>query len=75
VAPLWAALIARCNQKLGRPVGDVHAVLYQIGTRAFRDITEGNNGAYQAGTGWDRCSRRSPRCMPDVYRASYVAPR
>jgi kumamolisin len=56
VAPLWAALIARCNQQLGRPLGDVHAALYRIGTRAFRDITEGNNGAYQAAVGWDPCT-------------------
>jgi kumamolisin len=56
VAPLWAALIARCNQKLGRPVGDPHAALYQIGSKAFRDITQGNNGAYQAATGWDACT-------------------
>ena len=56
VAPLWAALIARCNQRLGRPLGDVHAALYQIGTRAFRDITQGNNGAYQAAIGWDPCT-------------------
>jgi kumamolisin len=56
VAPLWAALIARCNQKLGRPLGDVHAALYGIGARAFRDITEGNNGAYQAAVGWDPCT-------------------
>jgi len=55
VAPLWA-LIARCNQKLGRPLGDVHAALYQIGTRAFHDITEGNNGAYKAAIGWDPCT-------------------
>jgi kumamolisin len=56
VAPLWAALIARCNQKLGTPLGDVHAALYQIGESAFRDITQGNNGAYQAATGWDACT-------------------
>jgi kumamolisin len=56
VAPLWAALIARCNQKLGRPVGDPHAAIYQIGSKAFRDITQGNNGAYQAATGWDACT-------------------
>jgi kumamolisin len=56
VAPLWAALIARCNQKLGAPVGDPHAAIYQIGERAFRDITQGNNGAYQAGPGWDACT-------------------
>lgn len=56
VAPLWAALIARCNQKLGGPLGDVHAAFYQIGEKAFRDITQGNNGAYQAAVGWDPCT-------------------
>jgi kumamolisin len=56
VAPLWAALIARFNQKLGKPLGDPHAALYQIGERAFRDITQGNNGAYQAAVGWDACT-------------------
>jgi kumamolisin len=56
VAPLWAALIARCNQKLGRPVGEPHAAFYQIGIKAFRDITQGNNGAYKAGPGWDACT-------------------
>jgi kumamolisin len=56
VAPLWAALIARCNQKLGAPLGDVHPALYQIGESAFRDITQGNNGAYQAAVGWDACT-------------------
>jgi kumamolisin len=56
VAPLWAALVARCNQQLGAPLGDVHAALYQIGERAFRDITQGNNGAYHAGPGWDACT-------------------
>jgi kumamolisin len=55
-APLWAALIARCNQHLARPLGDVHAALYQIGERAFRDITQGNNGAYRAAAGWDACT-------------------
>lgn len=56
VAPLWAALIARCNQKLGQPVGEPHAAFYQIGIKAFRDITQGNNGAYKAGPGWDACT-------------------
>ena len=56
VAPLWAALIARCNQKLAAPLGDPHAALYQIGTRAFGDITQGNNGAWQARPGWDACT-------------------
>ena len=56
VAPLWAALAARLNQQLGAPLGDAHAAIYQIGSKAFRDITEGDNGDYQAGTGWDACT-------------------
>ena len=56
VAPLWAALLARCNQSLGRAVGDPHAALYRIGEPAFRDITQGNNGSYDAGQGWDACT-------------------
>jgi len=56
VAPLWAALIARCNQQLGAPLGDVHAAFYRIGEAAFRDITQGNNGAWSAGPGWDPCT-------------------
>jgi len=56
VAPLWAALIARCNQRLGRPLGDIHAAFYRLQAQAFRDITQGNNGAYEAGVGWDACT-------------------
>lgn len=56
VAPLWAALIARFNQQLGQNVGDVHEALYGIGTKAFHDITKGNNGAFKAASGWDACT-------------------
>jgi kumamolisin len=56
VAPLWAALIARFNQSLGSPLGDVHAAIYQIGTAAFHDVTSGNNGSYKAAKGWDACT-------------------
>ena len=56
VAPLWAALIARLNQKLARPLGDVHAALYGLNGKGFRDITSGDNGAYRAGSGWDACT-------------------
>ena len=55
VAPLWAALIALINQKKGTPVGLVNPTLY--GDAAdFRDITQGSNGAYKAGKGWDACT-------------------
>jgi kumamolisin len=55
VAPLWAALVVRLNQALGRNVGDLHPALYGDPT-ALTDITSGTNGAYVAGPGWDACT-------------------
>jgi kumamolisin len=57
VAPLWAGLVARLNQELGAPVGFLQPRLYTLlGTSAFHDVTQGNNGAYKAGPGWDACT-------------------
>lgn len=58
VAPLWAALIALMNQQLGHPLGFLNPLLYGslAGSPALRDITVGNNGAYQAKAGWDPCT-------------------
>jgi kumamolisin len=61
VAPLWAALAARLVQSLGEPLGLLQSALYagvEPGelVAGMRDITEGNNGAYSAGPGWDACT-------------------
>jgi kumamolisin len=58
VAPLWAGLIALMNQKLPHPTGFLNPLIYGslAGKGGFSDITTGNNGAYQAGVGWDACS-------------------
>jgi kumamolisin len=61
VAPLWAALACRLSQALGDNLGLLQPKLYagaQPGqpSPGFRDITEGDNGAYQAGPGWDPCT-------------------
>ncbi len=61
VAPLWSAFIALVNQKRGQPAGFLNPTLYQNyatlqQNHAFNDVTEGNNGAYTAGTGWDACT-------------------
>lgn len=64
VSPLWAGLIARINQKLGKPVGYLNPLIYPAAVSAsgaFRDITSGNNdvsglGGYPAGKGWDACT-------------------
>lgn len=57
-APLWAALIALINQGLQTRIGFINPLLYKIGSpsAAFFDVTQGNNGDYQANTGWDPCT-------------------
>ncbi len=55
VAPLWAALITLINQQIGKSAGFINPVLYQ-NPASFNDITQGNNGAYSAGPGWDACT-------------------
>ncbi len=58
VAPLWSALIALLNQKLGKPLGFLQPTLYGLPATdgAFHDIVTGSNGAYSAGPGWDPCT-------------------
>ncbi len=62
VAPLWAGLIARVNEGLGRDVGYLDPQLYRLGLPGgsapgvVHDITSGDNGAYRAGPGWDPCT-------------------
>jgi kumamolisin len=57
VAPLWAGLIARLNQMLGASLGFLQPLIYaapQTGT--FHEITQGNNGGYDAEPGWNACT-------------------
>jgi len=61
VSPLWAALIARMNQATGQPLGLAQPPFYEevapaVPAPGFRDIVTGDNGAYQAGPGWDACT-------------------
>ncbi len=55
-APLWSALISRFNEALGTRVGYLNPLLYTNYSDALRDITDGNNGGYEAGPGWDACT-------------------
>jgi len=55
VAPLWAGLIALINQQTGKAAGLINPTLYGA-PKAFNDITQGNNGAFSAGPGWDACT-------------------
>ncbi|QUQ71726.1 S53 family peptidase [Kutzneria sp. CA-103260] len=61
VAPLWAALVARLAQQLGRPLGLLQPLLYKDSqpgrrTAGFRDVTAGDNQGYPASPGWDPCT-------------------
>jgi len=58
VAPLWAGLVALLNQQLNTRVGFLNPKIYGLAepNPGFNDITEGNNGAYSAGPGWDPCT-------------------
>jgi kumamolisin len=45
------------NQQLGTQVGFIQPAIYAAkAAPAFNDITQGNNGAFSAGPGWDACS-------------------
>lgn len=57
VAPLWAGLVAVANAQLGTQVGFIQPAIYAAkAAGAFNDITQGNNGAFTAGPGWDACT-------------------
>jgi len=67
VAPLWAGLIARINQKLKGRVGFINPQIYALAADSgvFHDVTIGNNRVsykkfknvgYDAQKGWDACS-------------------
>jgi len=61
VAPLWAALVCRLAQALNRRLGLLQPALYggvqpRTPVPGLRDVTQGTNGAYRAGPGWDACT-------------------
>jgi kumamolisin len=55
VAPLWAGLIARINSAKGSSVGLIQPKLY-MNAASLHDITQGNNGDFEASGGWDACT-------------------
>jgi len=57
VAPMWAALTARINQRLGTSAGFYAPLLYaRRESGLFRDVTGGSNGLYDAHPGWSACT-------------------
>jgi len=56
VAPLWSALAARINQRLGVPIGFFAPLLYASHPTCFREVVDGGNGYFQAHAGWNACT-------------------
>jgi kumamolisin len=57
VAPMWAALTARINQRRGIPSGFFSPILYNhAGDQLFGDVIGGSNGPFQASAGWNPCT-------------------
>jgi kumamolisin len=61
VAPLWAGLTSRLVQAHGSSLGLLQSAIYAgvapgAPEAGLRDITQGSNGAYSAGPGWDPCT-------------------
>lgn len=60
--PVWAALLTRLSEKMGRRVGWVNERLYGSGGAGCRPIIVGGNGrtgsqhGYSASPGWDPCT-------------------
>lgn len=57
-APIWADIISLMDQSLHTSLGFVNPLLYQLANSSFyksvyEDITSGNNGYYNATSGWD----------------------
>lgn len=53
-APSWAGLTAMLNQYGSASIGYANPLYYQANVRStFHDITQGNNGVYYAGPGYD----------------------
>ncbi len=73
VAPLWAGLVALCNQSLGRRAGFINPILY-ANPAALNDIVSGSNGAYQAGPGWDPVTGLGSPVGTQVLAALQAAP-
>lgn len=71
VAPLWAALVALINQKLGIRAGFINPLLYS-NPGALRDVVLGSNEVgkgkigFAAGPGWDACSGLGSPHVPNL---------
>lgn len=73
VAPMWAAINALKNQQMDQRIGFAN-VLFYANAGWFNDTITGNNGAYQAGPGWDACTGLGSPKGAALFAASAAPP-
>lgn len=56
IAPMWASLAARLNQRIGSRIGFFTPLLYRRSEGVFRDVVAGGNDVYRARSGWNPCT-------------------
>ncbi len=56
VAPVWSALTARINQRIGVRSGFFVPILYAQSGGLFTGVTAGSNDTYRAAEGWNPCT-------------------
>ncbi len=72
VAPLWAGILAVSNAQSKTTAGFLQPKLYAA-KNVCRDITEGDNGAFQAGPGWDACTGLGSPNIPNLFALLHPA--
>jgi hypothetical protein len=77
-SPCWAGSMALIDQKAGRSLGFINPTIYSIlnnsteYSKAFHDITFGNNNPYSATIGWDPLTGVGSPNLEEL--ANYLAP-
>ena len=56
IAPMWSAMAARLNQRLGHPIGFFAPLLYGAPATCLRDVTSGGNDRFRSAAGWNPCT-------------------
>ncbi len=70
VAPMWAALAARLNERLGHPIGFFAPLLYRSAPGlSLRDVTTGGNDRFRCTAGWDPCTGLGVPAGDNIERA------
>ena len=72
VAPLYAGLAARLQQRAGRSLPFLNPALYAAHGAATVDITQGTNGAFAAVPGWDAASGLGRVAFPGFETALHL---